>query len=106
MFLGGAGLRGPWRDTAVDFQPESVLGLGDVNADGGADLAVIRRGSSLFIMLGQGNGDFGESLGYGMVYGGPMVLADLTGDGRLDVGVVEENDGEVRWNMYRNTLCQ
>jgi hypothetical protein len=41
-----------------------------------------------------------------MVYGGPMVLADLTGDGRLDVGVVEEVDGVAKWNVYRNSLCR
>jgi hypothetical protein len=35
-----------------------------------------------------------------------MVLADLTGDGRLDVGVVEELDGVVKWKVYRNSLCQ
>jgi hypothetical protein len=105
VFLGGAGLRGPWRDTPVDFSAESVLGIGDVNLDGKPDLALVQRGAML-IMLGQGDGGFGESLVYGMVCGGPMVLADLTGDGRLDVGVVQEVDGVVRWNVYRNSLCR
>jgi len=105
VFLGGAGLPGPWRDTPVDFQAEGVLGVGDVNLDGWVDLAVRQRGSMLFVMLGQGDGSFGENLAYGMVYGAPMALRDLTGDGRLDVGVVEEADGVVRWNVYRNHRC-
>lgn len=106
VFLGGPGLLGPWRDTTVDFHVETVLGIGDVDLDGRADLAVVQGGAMLFIVLGQGDGSFGENLGYGIIHGGPMVLADLTGDGRLDVGVVEEVDGVAQWNVYRNTLCR
>ena len=55
---------------------------------------------------GRGDGTFLGSLGYAMIYGGPMALADFDGAGRLDVGVAERVDQVVRWHVYRNELCR
>jgi len=56
------------------------FGLGDVNGDGRADLAVLDR-----ILLANPNGTFGTSIPYPSGWAGYPVLVDLDADGVLDL---------------------
>ncbi|MBI4585002.1 MAG: VCBS repeat-containing protein [Planctomycetes bacterium] len=62
------------------------LALGDLDGDGALDLAVVNQISDkVSILLGHGDGTFGEAAGYGA--GGfsfSVALGDLDGDGALD----------------------
>ena len=68
--------------------------IGDVNGDGRTDIVGFGE-SQVFVALGQGDGTFGESqpaldgLGYGaggwQVSRNPRRLADVNGDGRVDI---------------------
>jgi hypothetical protein len=65
--------------------------LADVNRDGFTDIAVANTGdSSVTILLGQANGKFSEAQGspfFANRFPNDLVIADLNGDGNLDIGI-------------------
>jgi len=72
--------------------PAGVVAVGDLNGDGKLDLVADGSNSTLFtvstsILIGKGDGTFGPAVSYGPSTwpGWPMFVADLNGDGRLDV---------------------
>ena len=74
---------------ATDLYPTSVV-LGDVNGDGKPDLMVVSDGTSshaVGVLLGNGNGTFQseQTIATGANSPRSVTLADLTGDGILDL---------------------
>ena len=66
------------------------FGVADINGDGNLDLvAPLNYGSSIAVLLGNGDGTFQaeQDLASGASYPQQLVLADLNGDGKLDVAV-------------------
>jgi hypothetical protein len=71
------------------FDQPSNVGLGDVNGDGCADLVVTRTSGMAYLHLGNCDGTFqnpfgGLPLAVGDIAGG-LQLADVNGDGKLDI---------------------
>jgi hypothetical protein len=71
-----------------------ALGVGDFNADGKEDLAVVNETADISVLLGHGDGTFGAPVGYPIGglpsfydLGNPIAVADLNGDGRLDLAL-------------------
>lgn len=97
VVLLGNGLGGfnpPLTFTAPIFTPGKALAAGDFNADGKLDLIyLVQRSFQFFLLPGNGNGSFGA--GVAMSYLAPgvgglatpedLLVADATGDGKLDV---------------------
>jgi hypothetical protein len=82
----------------LPFGDEGVLRAGDVDGDGRTDLTVVRGGSLVAVRLQQADGQFGTERSFPMPYATrypatAVVLADLTGDRRLDVAVANYNHG-------------
>jgi len=72
--------------------------MGDVSGDGKADMVVANHsGSSVSVLLGDGNGSFEvtTNLTVGMSRPRSLVLADFDGDGRADLGVANEGSSRV-----------
>ena len=74
----------------VGNTPDSLVS-GDFDFDGKVDLAVTNAGSkNVTILIGNGNGGFAPAAGSPIAAGnnpGPMVVADLNLDGKLDLAV-------------------
>ncbi len=70
------------------------IAAGDFNKDGKLDLAVMTA-TGMQIALGNGDGTFHGSLSFPGAFGvnGPPVVADLNGDGNLDLVYPATNDG-------------
>jgi hypothetical protein len=83
--------------------PTSVA-VADVNGDGKPDIVVtsacatnmVDCGGSVSVLFGNGNGTFQTAVTYssGGVYAGFVAIADLNGDGKPDILVVNECDGD------------
>jgi len=69
-------------DYNVGTNPVSVA-VGDFNGDGKPDLAV--GGSSVSVLLGNGDGTFQPAVNYGPGSGWGLAVADFNGDGKLDL---------------------
>jgi uncharacterized protein (TIGR03437 family) len=86
----GDGLGGlhPGTQFTVGSTPDAV-GVGDFNGDGNPDIAVANEGNNtLSILLGNGLGGFARAGGSPFPVGSfpaSIVVADLNGDGRLDI---------------------
>lgn len=81
-----------------------ALAASDLDGDDVADLAVARAGSepAVLTLRGHGDGSFGESRAHPLPgEPGRLTLADLDGDGRLDVLVTLVDVGKVA--LLRNT---
>ena len=97
VFLGkGDGTFQPPQNYAVDGGPESVA-VGDFNNDGKLDIITANyigfgSGSTVSVLLGNGNGTFQPALNYGVPAGIPpsanlLAVGDFNKDGKLDVAV-------------------
>jgi hypothetical protein len=96
----GTGTFGIGQTTALPATAQvKMLSAGDVNADGKLDVVVgtstydlTRDGANVF--LGNGNGTFGSPAVYngGGFSSSRILLADLNGDGKLDVADVSVSD--------------
>ena len=98
----GDGSFGERTDVPVLFNTYSVA-VGDLNGDGFLDLAVASYGSpglgqpgSVSVLLGDGAGGFGAKTDFAMSSGPRSVaIADLNGDGFLDLVVANSNSHTV-----------
>ncbi len=87
-------------DKAVSYEAlnhtQNVV-IADVNGDGIPDLVVNSIGSGVGVLLGNGNGSFRSVTGYdsGGYTGGGLAVADVNGDGKLDIIAANGNDGTI-----------
>jgi len=86
---GGFGLR-------MDHGVDGPFTVGDFNADGRPDLAVL-SGAGLYVLTGRGDGTFVTAASY-QVAGSDVVVGDLDRDGNLDLCVA---GGTIR-DLYGN----
>jgi len=104
LFGNGDGTFQPPADYAAGSNPNSVT-VGDFNGDGKLDLAVANgnsvMASAVSILLGNGDGTFQPPVTYTFgVNNATIATADFTGDGKLDLAVVD-NIGAV-WILLGN----
>jgi hypothetical protein len=95
----GNGTFGPAVSWGADSGADSVA-IGDVNGDGKADLAVGNYYShNVSILLGNGNGTFALAVNYSLGASNSipvaLTLADVNGDGALDLAVATAGSGVV-----------
>lgn len=60
---------------------------GDVNNDGKVDLVTMNLNDTVSVLLGNGAGSFGAPTSYTIISPDDLALADLNGDGKLDIAV-------------------
>jgi|GEM_PF-7006713 len=77
-----------------------AMAVGDFNKDGTTDLAVT-SGSTLSLYVGNGNGTFQPPTNYQVAAATDLSIADLNGDGLLDVAL---NNGQVAFGRGDGTL--
>jgi len=78
--------------TALNYPtgaPGNMIVAADLNGDGHLDLAVASEGLYVSVLLGNGNGSFQPSVNYGGGTDVGMVAGDFTGNGRLDLALVD-----------------
>jgi hypothetical protein len=64
------------------------VAVGDLNGDGKPDIAWMNFGDPMvYVLLGNGDGTFGQRLTYDWGSPGNLLIADLNGDGKSDVVV-------------------
>ena len=87
----GNGTFQPEVDTTINYLPLAIA-VGDMNKDGKPDLVVAssdqgEADTSLYVLPGNGDGTFGTAVSTVLTYSyvTALVLADLNGDGNLDV---------------------
>jgi hypothetical protein len=70
------------------------IAIGDLNADGNADLAVAGASGGISVYTNTGNGGFGQQKRL-IVSGSYCIAGDLNGDGNLDLAVTNSCDQTV-----------
>ena len=76
---------------------QDAVAVADLQGKGSTDLVSVGEDSTLSVWLNDGSGDF-TPLGPVLLPGGPydaLVLADLDGDGRLDVAAISTQGGDL-----------
>lgn len=70
--------------------PVSFIASADLDSDGNRDLVCSSQSGTVRVALGLGDGTFAAPAAYSVSAGGsPPVLADLTGDGKLDIAIAD-----------------
>lgn len=89
-------------DSATGNNPADVA-IADFNGDGRQDLAIINwSDSTISILLGQQNGNFGAKTDYAVGKDlAALIAADFNHDGKVDLAVVDSVDGCV-WVLLGN----
>ena len=80
----GTGHFGTATTVATGTNP-AALAVGDVNNDGKPDLVIGGTNGGVAVMLGNGDGTFGPAKTYAGPAATALTLADMDGDGNLDV---------------------
>ena len=96
---------GAWQSTVVATVPDRqmrAIAAGDVNADGSTDMVAGGLGSGLWLFE-QGDDGWTKTLidANSSGFEQPVLLADLDGDGTVEIYVASEDQGELR--RYRWT---
>jgi len=83
---------------ATGAGPQAIA-VADLNGDGKLDLIIANsQGASLTILLGNGDGTFTPAAGSPITVGNApyaVAVADLNGDGKLDLAIANNGDGTV-----------
>lgn len=92
----GDGTFGSPVNYSTGLNPDAVVAA-DFNKDGILDLAVLNNIGSVSILLGNGNGTFRTHVDYstGSFPNGNLVVADLNGDGNLDLAMANGGSNNV-----------
>src|SRR5205823_2371458 len=86
--------------TSLPSYANSLLAKGDFNGDGNIDLVAGIQTGEVDILPGRGDGSFGTLIQYPRApFPGAIVEADLNGDGRTDIVVVESSSVTVLSNV-------
>ena len=99
----GDGTFRPGQDYSTGGQPRFLypvlsIATADLNRDGILDLVVANSApnNTVFVLLGNGDGTFQTSVGFGTGAGpGFVAISDWNGDGRLDLAVTNSTDNTV-----------
>jgi len=86
----GGGRFQPRHDYPVGKAPRSIA-AGDLNGDGRPDLAVVKDGGGISVLLNRGDGSFGTAHAYRAGSDSlteSVVIGDLDGDGHPDLATV------------------
>ena len=66
----------------------------DLNSDGKPDLVIAQQSGGISVLLGNGDGSFQTTVGYaGSYYSSDVLVADVNGDGRLDLAAANSGCG-------------
>src|SRR5216684_8870871 len=77
-----------------------TIAVGDFNADGVQDLAMVSGGNSISVLVGNGDGSFQTPRKFGP--GGSLAVGDFNGDGLQDLTAANSGSNKV-WVLITNT---